>query len=73
MDIALRKPNMTRPSDDLQSQLPTAPADEQPSKGRRRFIIAAGVAAAPLLVTLVAKPAQAQVTGGTMGNYGSAK
>jgi hypothetical protein len=47
-----------------------APAVDRPDAGRRRFVIA-GVVAAPILVTLAAKPAESQVPGGTLGSYGS--
>jgi hypothetical protein len=50
------------------------PADK-PDTSRRRFIIGAGIAAAPLLVTLTAKPAIAggHSNNGSLGNYGSKK
>lgn len=48
-------------------------SEAAPDASRRRFVIA-GVVAAPLLVTLAAKPAEATgVGGGTLGNYGSKK
>jgi hypothetical protein len=46
-----------------------APVD-RPDSSRRRFVIGT-LAAAPLLVTLTARPARAQGTGGSLGNYGS--
>ena len=48
-------------------------AETQPDAVRRRFLIG-GLVAAPLLVTLMAKPAWATPAGaqGSLGNYGSA-
>ncbi len=43
---------------------------DQPNADRRRFVVA-GIVAAPLLVTLSAKPAFARQNG-TLGAYGSA-
>ena len=62
-------PNLTSPS--ASSDLQSNPSDPRPDGERRRFI-AAGIAAAPLLVTLAARPASAQVAQGSLGNYGSA-
>ena len=63
---------MNRQPDSASPQVSTPTADQRPDTGRRRFIVAAGLAAAPLIVTLTARPAEAGgVTGGSLGNYGS--
>ena len=61
---------MNRQPDSASSQVSTPTAEERPDRGRRRFIVAAGLAAAPLIVTLTARPAEARQTG-SLGNYGS--
>ena len=63
------KPVSTQPTSDSVSA--TSPVEPRPDATRRRFMVA-GLAAAPLLVTLTAKPAWAQTSQGSLGNYGSA-
>jgi hypothetical protein len=53
---------------------PSATSSEKPDGERRRFIVA-GLASAPLLVTLTARPASAwgdDHHSGSLGSYGSA-
>lgn len=52
----------------------SAKTEAQPDPMRRRFVIG-GLVGAPLLVTLMAKPAWATPAGqnGSLGNYGSVK
>jgi hypothetical protein len=58
----------------VSTPLPANPVAASPEKeirpdaNRRRFIIG-GLVAAPLLVTLSARPAWAQQCNGTLGNY----
>jgi hypothetical protein len=58
------------PPVDPKPQTTTKLPDDRPNGDRRRFIVA-GLAAAPLLVTLTARPAHARQTG-TLGLYGYA-
>jgi hypothetical protein len=62
---------MKQPSADSPNPTPTPVTTDRPNGDRRRFVVA-GLAAAPLLVTLAARPASAQTTSGSLGNYGSA-
>jgi hypothetical protein len=55
---------------DEQPPVSTPPAAETPDTSRRKFVVASMIAA-PLLVTLTARPARAGTTTGTLGNYGS--
>ena len=46
------------------------PASETPDTGRRKFVVA-GIVAAPLMITLTARPARAQSRMGYGGDYSS--
>ena len=60
---------MDRLPDSPAPQVTTPQGDERPDTGRRRFIVGAALAAAPLIITLTARPAEARQ--GTLGTYAS--
>lgn len=59
---------MKQHSADSETKTAQPPSADQPNADRRRFVVA-GIAAAPLLVTLSARPAFARADG-TLGLYG---
>jgi hypothetical protein len=70
MDIAQLNVDMKQHPAASETQTTRASSTDRPNGDRRRFVVA-GLAAAPLLVTLSARPASARQTG-TLGAYGSA-
>jgi hypothetical protein len=70
MDIAQLEADMKQQPALSETQTTSASSTDRPNGDRRRFVVA-GLAAAPLLVTLSARPAFARQTG-TLGAYGSA-
>jgi hypothetical protein len=69
MELADREADMKQHPADSEAQTAQPASTDQPNADRRRFVVA-GIVAAPLLVTLSARPAFARQTG-TLGAYGS--
>ncbi|MEO7888542.1 MAG: hypothetical protein ABIW19_00910 [Vicinamibacterales bacterium] len=57
--------------EDLVARANAVEPTARPDGDRRRFLVA-GLAAAPVLVTLSARSASARQANGSLGNYGSA-
>jgi hypothetical protein len=67
MELADRRADMKQHSADSETQTAQPAPTDQPNADRRRFVVA-GIVAAPLLVTLSARPAFARQS--TLGTYG---